>query len=111
MEKKINVGALREELKVTAKLCAKFKAAFREAQRSFSALPATAPWKERQALSDIVNARRSEADSAAMTMTRLCVYRAHLRGRKHLPAGAALEQHVNDWIAETEDDFLISSAA
>lgn len=111
MEKKINVGALREELKATAVLCAKSKTAFKEAQRAFSALPETATWKERQTLSDIVNARRSDADSAALTMTRMCVYRAHLRDRKHLSDTAALAHYVQKWIAETEAGFVIASAA
>lgn len=102
MEKKINVGALREELKATADLCAKSKLAFKEAQRKFSKNAGS--WRE-------VNACRSAASDSAMTMTRLCVYRAHLRGLKHLSDTAPLAGYAKQWIQETEDDFLVASAA
>lgn len=104
---KYDVDSLRKNLKDTASLCQETKKAVVEAQRAFSACPKDTTWQERMKLCDGISKTRGAASSAALTMTKLCVFRAHLRGRSHLSAGSNLLGFVKEWISDLEIDYAV----
>ena len=104
---KYDIDSLRTALKDTASLCRETKKAVVEAQRALSACPKDATWQERRKLSDTITKARCDAASAALTMTKLCVFRAHLRGRSHLSEKSSLFGFVKEWISELEADYAL----
>lgn len=82
---------LKSDLKSQAELCKKNKTECRAAQRDLSRLSdnPNATWQDARNLANTVGRARGASFAAAWKMTMLCVYRAHLRGRKHLSANSS----------------------
>ena len=105
---KYDIDTLKLDLKKTAIQCRESKARVVEAQRVLSACPKDAGWPERRKLADAISTSRGDAASAALTMTKLCVFRAHLRGRSHLSEGSGLLGFAKEWISELEIDYALA---
>lgn len=110
MTMKYDIDSLKADLKNTAIACRESKKAVADAQRAFSACPKDATWQERMKLCDGISKARSAAASASLTMTKLCVFRAHLCGRSHLSAGSSLLGFVKEWISDLEIDYAMDEA-
>lgn len=116
MTMKFDIERLRIDLKAAAEWCSKTKRKAREAQRVLSAVQHQEKHSgeiagERRRCTDAVNATRGDAHGASLAMTKLCVLRAHLRGREHLSSGSSLSAFVKEWIAELEPDYRIEEPA
>lgn len=107
MTVKYDIDSLKLALKNTAILCRDSKKAVVLAQRALSTCSKDATWDERRKLSTTIDKARGEAHSAALTMTKLCVFRAHLRGRNHLSEKSSLLGFVKEWISDLEADYAL----
>lgn len=116
MTVKIDIERLKADMKQAAEWCSKAKRKAREAQRVLSAVQHQEKHSgeipgERRRCVDEVNATRGEAHSASLAMTKLCVLRAHLRGREHLSSCSSLGAFVKEWIAELTPDYVSEEPA
>lgn len=112
MTVKYDMEALKSDMKEAALDCAKAKHRFREAQRILSAVRHQENHSgeipgERVRCVGVVNAARSDVGAAALTMTKLCVFKAHLRGRAHLSAGSSLLPLAKGWITELAPQYVL----
>lgn len=104
---------LKIDIKDAAARCVQAKKAFREAQRALSIFRRenkTCTWQEIRVFANTVEAGRSEAAVASEEMTQLCVFRAHLRGRKHLTENSVYAGCVVGWIDELEPRYMVEES-
>lgn len=112
MTVKYDIEALKSDTKNAALRCAKAKHRLRETQRVLSGVRHAEKWgamsyDECMEYVRKVNTSRAEAGDVATAMTKLCVFKAHLRGRTHLSAGSNLLEFVKGWIEELASDYAL----
>lgn len=110
----IDMKQLKTDIKAQAQACVEAKKAFREAQRALSIFQRenkTYTWDQIKAFMNPVDRCRSEAAFASEMMTKLCVFKAHLRGRKHLTENSVWNDQVVGWIADLEDRYALKEVA
>jgi hypothetical protein len=90
---KIDVKRLKSHLKNTAAECSTAKNTFKMYQRQKE-------WVQ-------IEKWRSECAKLSEHMTKLCVFRAHLRGRTHLTANSFYAEQAAGWIAELEERYAL----
>lgn len=78
-----DIKLLRSDLKTTAFRCRNAKLKLKEAQRALS-LADLKDHRQYEQLRLAINKSRVEYQAAARLMTKLCIFRADLRGRCHL---------------------------
>jgi alkylhydroperoxidase family enzyme len=93
---KIDMSLLKTHLKNTAADCSTAKQTFKMFQRQKD-------WKQ-------VGRWRAEAGALSEHMTKLCVFKAHLRGRTHLTANSVYADLAAGWIAELTPRYQIAEA-
>ena len=116
---KYDIEMLKLDLKKAAIRCREGKKKLVEAQRALSTAPKDTPYSrgfgdsglEIRGLVDAIHETRGVAASASLTMTKLCVFRAHLRGRTHLSEGSGLLGFVREWIDELSVDYMLVEQA
>jgi hypothetical protein len=94
---KIDMTRLKTHLKNTAAECSTAKQTFKMYQRQKD-------WKQ-------VNHWRGEVALCSEHMTKLCVFKAHLRGRKHLTENSVYAAEAAGWIAQMESFYGIKEVA
>jgi len=106
----IDMKRLRTDIKAQAAECSHEKKTYREAQRALSIFQRDTKnytYPQIRALMDPVDGARSKSGYAAEMMTKLCVFKAHLRGRKHLTENSVWADQVDGWIATLEDRYAL----
>lgn len=78
-----DIKLLRSDLKTTAFRCRSAKLKLKEAQRTLS-LADLKDHRQYEQLKLAISKSRTEYQAAARVMTKLCIFRADLRGRCHL---------------------------
>jgi hypothetical protein len=107
--KLIAYDRLIEDLKAQALTCKESKLAHKEAQRTVSRVTNASKlsWADYMKLCRPVDTTRAAAAAASEAMTKLCVFRAHLRGRKHLTPNSCWADQVEGWINNLEERYTI----
>jgi hypothetical protein len=97
---KIDMQQLKHDIKTLAEQCAKAKRDYKQAHRALS-LAANTPghlWQTGVNLSRAISEAHAAHRNAAYNMTQLCVFRASLRGRRHMAENSYYADRVDGWI-------------
>lgn len=104
---KVDVQALKTEIKTTAEACRNTKRALTEKNREWPKVAAMQIWQESTKHSMKIAELAGDLRVLRERMTALCVFRAHLRGRKHLTENSVFTDQVSSWIENLEAEFVI----
>jgi len=105
--KKIDYARLSSDLKAQAESCKQAKLAYKEAQRALDRAPKNRSYQDYLKLSRTIDGARAYAADQSEVMTRLCVFRAHLRGRTHLTPNSVYNEHADGWIEGATNEYTI----
>jgi hypothetical protein len=97
---KINMQELKRDIKLLAAQCADAKRDYKHACRLLTktAREPGYDWKVGINLGQAISEAHAACANAAYNMTQLCVFRASLRGRRHLPENSRYADRVDGWI-------------
>lgn len=105
--KKIDYARLSSDLKAQAESCKQAKLAYKEAQRALDRAPKNQSYQDYLKLSCAIGSARNVSMTESDEMTKLCVFRAHLRGRTHLTPNSAFNDYVEGWIESLTERYTI----
>lgn len=104
--KKIDMKRLKADIKAASQACIDAKKARKEAERAVSAYTSDS-WSERRKLIDASLRTRADVADAKLAVTRLCVFRASLRGKTHLTENSEFACEVAWWIEAGQEKYAL----